>query len=44
MERAATTGVLAANHLLTGWGVRGEDVWTVPLEGIARRIPGRRVR
>mgnify|MGYP003297556071 CR=1 FL=1 len=34
MERAAVTGVLAANHLLHGWGVRGEDVWTVPLEGL----------
>lgn len=44
MERAATTGVLAANALLSEWGVRGEDVWTVPLEGIARRVPGRRSR
>ena len=39
MERAAVTGVLAANHLLQGWHVRGEDVWTVPLEGILRRRP-----
>ena len=39
MERAAVTGVLAANHLLQGWGVRGEDVWTVPLEGLLRRRP-----
>ncbi|AXH96824.1 FAD-dependent oxidoreductase [Ornithinimicrobium avium] len=37
MERAAVTGVLAANELLRGWGVRGEDVWTVPLEGVLRR-------
>ncbi|QFG67381.1 FAD-dependent oxidoreductase [Ornithinimicrobium pratense] len=37
MERAAVTGVLAANQLLAGWGVRGEDIWTVPLEGILRR-------
>lgn len=42
MERAATTGVLAANSLLARWGVRGDDVWTVPLEGIARRGPRRR--
>lgn len=42
MERAAVTGVLAANQLLEGWGVRGEDVWTVPLQGILRRRPGRR--
>ena len=39
MERAAVTGVLAANHLLQGWGVRGEDVWTVPLQGVLRRRP-----
>ena len=39
MERAAVTGVLAANHLLRGWGVRGEDVWTVPLQGVLRRRP-----
>ncbi len=37
MERAATTGFLAANELLGGWGVRGEDVWTVPLRGILAR-------
>ncbi len=41
MERAATTGVLAANRLLEGWGVRGEDVWTVPLQGLVHRLPGR---
>ncbi|WP_010148405.1 FAD-dependent oxidoreductase [Serinicoccus profundi] len=39
MERAAVTGVLAANDLLSGWGARGEDIWTVPLEGVLR--PGR---
>ena len=39
MERAATTGVLAANQLLAGWGVRGEDIWTVPLDGLLRRRP-----
>ncbi len=32
MERAATTGLLAANQLLTGWGVAGHDVWTVPMQ------------
>jgi isorenieratene synthase len=31
MERAATTGLLAANRLLAGWGLAGHDVWTVPL-------------
>jgi len=37
MERAATTGFLAANELLGGWGVAGEDVWTVPMKGLFRR-------
>ncbi len=36
MERAATTGWQAANTLLAGWGVRGHDLWTVPLSG---RVP-----
>ncbi len=31
MERAATTGMLAANELLDGWGARGEDLWTSPM-------------
>lgn len=44
MERAAVTGVLAANTLLSRWGVRGEDVWTVPLEGLLRRRPRLRRR
>ena len=45
MERAATTGILAANELLAGWGVRGEDLWTVPMEGVfARRQRGARTR
>jgi len=33
MERAATTGFLAANALLDGWGVHGHDLWTVPNRG-----------
>lgn len=33
MERAATTGWLAANQLLGGWGLAGHDLWTVPLQG-----------
>ena len=33
MERAATTGFLAANQLLAGWSVRGHDLWTVPMRG-----------
>jgi len=31
MERAATTGFLAANQLLGGWGLAGHDLWTVPM-------------
>ncbi|PSM45356.1 isorenieratene synthase [Streptomyces dioscori] len=33
MERAATTGFLAANALLAGWGVQGQVLWTVPRAG-----------
>ena len=33
MERAATTGFLAANALLSGWGLAGHDLWTVPMAG-----------
>jgi len=31
MERAATTGFLAANALLAGWGLAGHELWTVPM-------------
>lgn len=37
MERAATTGLQAANTVLAGHGVRGHDVWTVPLRGLLTR-------
>ena len=33
MERAATSGLLAANALLAGWGLRGHALWTVPVRG-----------
>ncbi|MFH9402266.1 FAD-dependent oxidoreductase [Streptomyces sp. NPDC017638] len=33
MERAATSGFLAANVLLERWGVRGQTLWTVPDRG-----------
>ncbi|WP_413760438.1 FAD-dependent oxidoreductase [Streptomyces sp. MMBL 11-3] len=43
MERAATSGFLAANALLERWGVTGQTLWTVPdrgrgavLRGLAR--------
>jgi carotenoid phi-ring synthase / carotenoid chi-ring synthase len=31
MERAATTGFLAANALLAQWGLAGHEMWTVPM-------------
>ncbi|HSN42906.1 MAG TPA: FAD-dependent oxidoreductase, partial [Propionibacteriaceae bacterium] len=37
MERAATTGYLAANALLDQWGVAGQDIWTVPMRGLLTR-------
>ncbi|WP_433544165.1 FAD-dependent oxidoreductase (plasmid) [Streptomyces sp. CA-294286] len=39
MERAATTGFLAANALLRRWGLRGQTLWTVPDRG---RVPALR--
>ncbi|MEU7646498.1 FAD-dependent oxidoreductase [Streptomyces huasconensis] len=33
MERAATTGFLAANALLERWDLRGQTLWTVPVRG-----------
>ena len=37
MERAATTGLQAANHLLAGWGRAGHDIWSVPTSARLRR-------
>lgn len=37
MERATTTGYIAANTLLSQWGVAGQDIWTVPMSGMLRR-------
>ena len=39
MERATTSGFLAANHLLAGWGVQGEDIWSVPPRGLLAGLP-----
>jgi carotenoid phi-ring synthase / carotenoid chi-ring synthase len=39
MERAATSGFLAANHLLAGWDVQGEDIWSVPRRGLLAGVP-----
>ena len=33
MERAATSGFLAANALLAGWELHGHPLWTVPTRG-----------
>lgn len=48
MERAATTGLVAANTLLARFGVCGHDVYTVPVRGrsavlrrLAERVEGR---
>nr|WP_246574635.1 FAD-dependent oxidoreductase [Streptomyces genisteinicus] len=38
MERAATSGFLAANVLLQRWGVRGQTLWTVPRRGRSRAM------
>lgn len=37
MERAATTGIMAADLLLSRAGRTGEGVWSPPLEGVLRR-------
>ncbi len=45
MERAATTGFLAANELLAGWNVTGHDLFSPPRRGLLRRSTlGRTVR
>ncbi len=41
MERAATTGWLAANTLLSRWGRPGHGVWTVPTTSRFGAVPGR---
>ncbi len=40
MERAATSGFLAANALLERWGVRGQTLWTVPDRGRSAALRG----
>lgn len=54
MERAATTGWMAANQLLEGWGVAGHELWSVPTRGrhwwpraartLISRLPSARTR
>ncbi|QGF23526.1 FAD-dependent oxidoreductase [Raineyella fluvialis] len=38
MERAATTGFLAANALLERRGAAGQDIWTVPMTGLLSHV------
>jgi carotenoid phi-ring synthase / carotenoid chi-ring synthase len=40
MERAATTGVAAANTLLARFGVHGHDLYTVPIRGRSAVLRG----
>lgn len=47
MERAATTGWTAANRLLSGWGINGHTLYTVPVQGrspVLRRLAERGMR
>jgi carotenoid phi-ring synthase / carotenoid chi-ring synthase len=39
MERAATTGMQAANALLAGWDTAGHDIWSVPTRGLLAARP-----
>ncbi|MEO7422122.1 MAG: FAD-dependent oxidoreductase, partial [Ornithinibacter sp.] len=39
MERAATTGWMAADLLLTGWGLPGHGVWSVPMGSRLGSLP-----
>ncbi|MGL5852344.1 MAG: FAD-dependent oxidoreductase, partial [Phycicoccus sp.] len=39
MERAATTGWQAADRLLTGWGLPGHGVWSVPMRSRLGNVP-----
>ena len=39
MERAASSGMLAANHLLDRWDVRGEPLYSIPQRGFMAGLP-----
>lgn len=39
MERAAASGMLAANHLLDRWDVRGESLQSIPIRGFMAGLP-----
>jgi len=40
MERAAASGMLAANELLAPWSVRPEPLWSIPRRGVLARFFG----
>ena len=40
MERAASSGMLAANELLAPWSVRPEPLWSIPRRGVLARFFG----
>ena len=39
MERATSAGMLAANHLLDRWDVRGERLYSIPPRGFMASLP-----
>ena len=39
MERAATTGFMAADRLLSAWGMPGHGVWSVPMGSRLGSVP-----
>jgi isorenieratene synthase len=41
MEAAVTSGILAANHLLSGWGIGGETIHSIPMAGLLSRVAPR---
>lgn len=41
MERATASGMLAANHLLDRWDVRGEPLYSIPPRGFMAGLPMR---
>jgi carotenoid phi-ring synthase / carotenoid chi-ring synthase len=38
MERAVSTGFLAANELLETWGLAPEPVWSIPTTGVLTKL------
>jgi isorenieratene synthase len=39
MERATTSGFMAANQLLAGWETQGQAIWSVPRRGLLAGLP-----